>query len=80
MTISLPGSSKKGLLGMFQKKTQAARARPTAKTQLKGAELAKLFDKQARSAKPAKSDRLSESEIDASAQLSSLRSALYNKS
>lgn len=79
MTISLPGSSRKGLTGLFKRNTEIAAKRPTAKKQLDGTQLAKLFDKQARTAKPVKPAKLSEGELDASAQLSSLRGALYSK-
>lgn len=79
MTISLPGSSKKGLSGLFKRKAEPKAARPTAKNQLDGQQLAKLFDKKARTAKPVKPAKLSETEIDASKRLSSMRGALYSK-
>ncbi|KQI73236.1 hypothetical protein AN191_04965 [Loktanella sp. 5RATIMAR09] len=78
MTISLPGSSRKGLTGLFKRNDDTAAKRPAAKKQLDGTQLAKLFDKQARTAKPVKPAKLSEGELDASAQLSSLRGALYS--
>lgn len=79
MTISLPGSSRKGLTGLFKRKADTVSKRPTAKKQLGGSDLAKLFDKQARTAKPVKPAKLSEGELNASEQLSSLRGALYSK-
>jgi hypothetical protein len=79
MTISLPGSSKKGITGLFKRSSATTEKRPAAKKQLDGSQLAKLFDKQARTAKPVKPAKLSESEVSASEQLSSLRGALYSK-
>ncbi len=79
MTISLPGSSRKGLTGLFKRKADEKVARPAAKKQLGGSDIAKLFDKQARTARAAKPAKLSETEIDASVQMSSLRGALYSK-
>jgi hypothetical protein len=80
MTISLPGSSRKGLTGLFKRSANTVAKRPMAKKQLGGSDLAKLFDKQARTAKPVKPAKLSEGELNASEQLSSLRGALYSKS
>lgn len=79
MTISLPGSSRKGFSGLFKRKAAPKVARPTAKKQLDGQQLAKLFDKQARTAKPVKPAKLSDTELDASERLSSMRGALYSK-
>ena len=79
MTISLPGGSRKGLTGLFKRKAAEKTLRPAAKKQLAGSDLAKLFDKQARTAKAVKPAKLSESEINASEQLSSMRGALYSK-
>lgn len=79
MTISLPGSSGKGLTGLFKRKKSATLAKPTAKKQLDGTQVAKLFDKKARTAVPVKPAKLSETEKNASAQLTNLRGALYSK-
>jgi len=80
MTISLPGSSKKkGFSGLFKRTSEPRTVRPTSKKQLEGQQLAKLFDKKVRAAKPVKPAKLSETEINASEQLSSLRGALYSK-
>ena len=79
MTISLPGSSRKGFAGLLKRKSSDMNASPTAKKQLAGSQLARLFDKDARTAKPVKPAKLSETEISASEQLSSLRGALYAK-
>lgn len=78
MTISLPGSSKKSFSGLFGRKKSAQSAKPTAKKQLAGEQLAKLFDKQARAVKPVRHAKLNESEKLESARLSSLRGALYS--
>lgn len=78
MTISLPGSSRKGLTGLFKRKSDTKNARPVAKKQLGGSDVAKLFDKKMRTAKATKPAKLSETEINASEQLSSLRGALYS--
>ncbi|PJI91718.1 hypothetical protein BC777_0552 [Yoonia maricola] len=78
MTISLPGSSKKGLTGLFKRKADQKSASPTAKRQLGGNDIAKLFDKKARTAKAVKPAKLSDTEINASEQLSNLRGALYS--
>ncbi len=79
MTISLPGSSKKGLTGLFKRKTTEKTPRTVAKKQLGGSDLAKLFDKKARTAKVTKPAKLSDTEISASEQMSSMRGALYSK-
>ena len=63
MTISLPGSSRKGLTGLFKRKQKTDAAKPAAKKQLDPTQVAKL----------------SESEKHAREQLSSLRGALYSK-
>lgn len=76
MTISLPGSSKRGLFGRKKKQQDG---KPTAQKQLDGHELAKLFDKEARASKLAKGPKLNESEKLEIARLSNLRGALYSK-
>ncbi|MEM8537019.1 MAG: hypothetical protein AAGF56_04070 [Pseudomonadota bacterium] len=77
MTISFPGSSRKGLGGLLGRKKKRELFEPTAKKQLGGEQVARLFDKRMRPAetKPAK---LNETEQEASAQQSSLRGALYS--
>ena len=77
MTISLPGSSKKGLGSLLGKKKKRELFKPTAKKQLGGEQVARLFDKKTRPAqsKPAK---LNDTEQQASAQQSGLRGALYS--
>lgn len=79
MTISLPGSSKKGLRGLLNREKTSKTSKPTAKKQLDGSQVARLFDKEARSARLAKPAKLSETEKNASEQLSSLRGVLYSK-
>jgi len=76
MTISLPGS-KNGLGGLLGRKKKKELYTPTAKRQLGGEQVARLFDKKSRPAtsKPAS---LNETEKAASHQMSSLRGALYS--
>ena len=79
MTISLPGSSNRGLSGLLGRKKKLDSGKPAAKKQLNGEQVAKLFDKQARMVKPAKPAKLNASEKHDRAQLSSLRGALYSE-
>lgn len=76
MTIALPGSAKRGFFGR-KKKVEAGK--PTAQKQLDGQELARLFDKEARTARQSKPGKLNDTEKLESARLSSLRGALYSK-
>ncbi|EBA11864.1 hypothetical protein [Roseobacter sp. CCS2] len=78
MTISLPGSSRKGLTGLFKRKTDDKKGRAVSKKKLGGSDIAKLFDKDVRTAKAVKPAKLSETEINASEQLTNLRGALYS--
>ncbi len=78
MTISLPGSSKKGLSGLLSRQKRSRTGKAAAKKKLDGLQVAKLFDKQARAAKPAKPAKLNEIEQQDSARLTSLRGALYS--
>lgn len=78
MTISLPGSNNRGLSGLLSRKKKEEPARPTAKKQLDGQQLAKLFDKGARAIKAARPAKLNDSEKQDVARLSSLRGALYS--
>lgn len=81
MTISLPGSKKKGLTGLFGRSAtdQGAKAEP--KRRLAGHEVAKLFNKSARNAaaKPVKPAKLNDYEKQDRDRISSLRGALYSK-
>lgn len=77
MTISLPGSSKKGLSGLIGRKNKSSAGLPKSKKQLDGAQVARLFNKEVRNAKPIKPAKLSDREKNAQTQLTSLRGALY---
>ena len=80
MTISLPGSKKRGLSGLLaRKKSQSAGASASQK-QLDGVQVAKLFDKNTREEKSLRPAKLNETEKHDRAQLSTLRGALYSKS
>ena len=81
MTISLPGSSKRGLSGLLGRKKNDAGLKLEAKKKLAGHEVARLFDKQnrpvdARKIKPAK---LNDGEKQDRDRLTSLRGALYSR-
>ncbi len=78
MTISLPGPSKRGLSGLLGRKKKQDVIKPAAQKQLGAQQLAKLFDKQARNLKPVKPAKLNATEQRESAQLSTLRGALYS--
>ncbi len=80
MTISLPGSKKRGLAGLLgRKKTQPVK--PAAQKQLDPAQVAKLFQKGV--AQEPKEDlqpaRLNAVEIKERDNLSTLRGALYSR-
>ena len=79
MTISLPGSSKKGFSSLFGRKKTATTTKPVSKKQLSPRQVAGLFDTNVKAAKRAKPAKLNESEMEDQAQLSSLRGALYSK-
>ncbi len=76
MTISLPGSSRFRLKG---RQKASADAKPVARKQLQGEQLARLFDKEARVVKPMKPAKMNEVETRERDRLSSLRGALYSK-
>lgn len=78
MTISLPGSSRKGLTGLFKRKADDNKTAAVSKKKLGGSDIAKLFDKDARTARAVKPAKLSDTEVSASEQLSNLRGALYS--
>ena len=78
MTISLPGSGKRGLSSLLGRKAKTERGKPTAKKQLNGEQVARLFDKKARAAKTVAPAKLNDSEKQDSARLSTLRGALYS--
>ncbi len=78
MTISLPGPSKRGLSGLIGRMKKQDVIKPAAQKQLGAQQVARLFDKQARDAKLVKPAKLNATEQRESAQLSSLRGALYS--
>ncbi|WP_341365974.1 hypothetical protein [Yoonia sp. BS5-3] len=81
MTISLPGSKKSGLAGLLGRKSQDEGTKVAPKKQLAGHEVAKLFNKSARTAaaKPVKPAKLNDYEKQDRERISSLRGALYSK-
>ena len=76
MTISLPGSSKSGFFG---RKAKPSLGSSNSKKRLDGSQVARLFDKDARNAKPVKPAKLSDTEKSAQTQLTDLRGALYSE-
>ena len=79
MTISVPGSSKRGLAGFFSRKKKQAPVKPTARKQLDGAQVARLFDKTAQPEAKSAPGELQTSEIKDRDEISSLRGALYSR-
>ncbi len=81
MTISLPGSSKRGLSALLGRKKTEASAKVQPKKRLQGHEVARLFDKKSRAAeaKPAKPAKLNDGEKQDRERISSLRGALYSR-
>lgn len=79
MTISLPGSKKRGLAGLLGRK-KTSPAKPASQKQLDPAQVAKLFKKEV-AATPEKLEpaRLNAVEIKERDSLSSLRGALYSR-
>ena len=80
MTISLPGSSKRGLSGLFGRKKTDSGITLAPKKKLEGREIARLFDKQTRAAaaRPVKPAKLNEGEKQDQGRISRLRGALYS--
>ncbi|MDX8348856.1 hypothetical protein SLH49_12785 [Cognatiyoonia sp. IB215446] len=81
MTISLPGSSKRSLSGLFGRKKAEAGTQVQPKKKLEGHEVARLFDKKSRAAeaKPVKPAKLNDTEKQDRERLSNLRGALYSQ-
>lgn len=81
MTISLPGSSKRGLAGLLGRKSSDEGIKLEPKKKLEGHEVARLFDKKTRdaAAKPAVPAKLNDGEKQDRDRLSSLRGALYSR-
>ena len=78
MTISLPGSKKRGLAGLLgRKKTQPGK--PAAQKQLDPAQVAKLFKKDVDAPQDLQPARLNAVEIQERDKLSTLRGALYSR-
>ncbi|MEM9786850.1 MAG: hypothetical protein AAF801_10150 [Pseudomonadota bacterium] len=80
MTISLPGSSKRGLSSLLGRKKAEPGLKIEPKKKLEGHEVARLFDKKSRAAeaKPIKPAKLNETEKQDRERLSNLRGALYS--
>lgn len=80
MTISLPGSKKGGFSGILGRKGRDQGLKVTPKKPLDGADVAKLFNKEARAAvaKPVKPAKLNDGEKQDRDRISSLRGALYS--
>ncbi|WP_106744346.1 hypothetical protein [Yoonia maritima] len=78
MTIALPGSSKKGIGGLFGRKSKAEKKSPTAEKQLTPQEVAKMFKGPAavKAVKPTKLNDVEKKDVE---RLGSLRGALYSK-
>jgi len=76
MTISLPGSKKRGLAGLLGRKKTETTER-TAKAQLDPAQVAKLFKKGADEPEAPRPARLNAEERKERDNLSTLRGALY---
>lgn len=78
MTTSVSGSKRRGLAGLFGRKKEQETVEPTAKVQLDGAQIAKLFDKSSVSRPNARPASLQLSEIHDRNEISTLRGALYS--
>jgi hypothetical protein len=79
MTISLPGSKKRGLAGLLGRKKTEQPVTPTAQKQLDASQVAKLFSKKNQDEKPVRSSKLNEIEKHHRDEISNLRGALYSK-
>lgn len=79
MTIALPGSSKKGLGGLFGRKSKSEIKSPTAEKQLSAVQVAKMFSKGTRPEMAVNPRKMNETEKEDRAQLGNLRGALYAK-
>lgn len=80
MTISTSEKPRMGLKGLFRRKSQnqdTAEPVSVSKKPLDAADVARLFDKRTRNAGEAKPAQLSDLEVSDSAQMSTLRGALY---
>ncbi|MEL6682791.1 MAG: hypothetical protein AAFQ09_09115 [Pseudomonadota bacterium] len=81
MTISLPGSSKRGLASLLGRRKEEQTLKIQPKKKLEGHEVARLFDKQSRAAeaKPIKPAKLNDTEKQDRERLTNLRGALYSR-
>ena len=78
MTISLPGSKKRGLAGLLGRK-KVNSIKPAAQKQLEAAQVAKLFKKEVEPEPDLRPARLNAHEIKERDSLSDLRGALYRR-
>jgi hypothetical protein len=78
MTTSVSGSKKRGFAGLFGRKKEQQTVQPTAKQQLDGAQVAKLFEKSSLPVPDLKPGALQLSEIHDRNEISTLRGALYS--
>ncbi|MDO6590750.1 MULTISPECIES: hypothetical protein [Rhodobacterales] len=79
MTIALPGSSKKGIGGLFGRKAKVEKKAPTAQKQLSRQDVAKMFSAKPEPREVVKPARLNRLEREDRAELGSLRGALYSE-
>jgi hypothetical protein len=78
MTTSVPSPKKRGFAGLFGRKKVQDTVQPTARQQLDGAQLARLFDKSSPLRPDVKPAALQLSEIHDRNEISTLRGALYS--
>lgn len=79
MTTSVSGSHRRGLAGLFGRKKEQETVTPTARHQLDGAQVARLFDKSAPAVSNRKPAALQLSEIHDRNNMNILRGALYSR-
>jgi hypothetical protein len=78
MTTSLTGTPLRGLAGLFSRKKAQVAVQPTARNQLDGAQIAKLFEKGAIPKVRHDPSKLHLSEIKDRNEITALRGALYS--
>ncbi|MFT7106398.1 MAG: hypothetical protein ACJAVT_000917 [Yoonia sp.] len=78
MTTSLTGTPRRGLAGLFSRKKAQVAVKPTARNQLDGAQIAKLFEKSAVLKVQNDPYKLHLSEIKDRNEITALRGALYS--
>jgi len=79
MTTSISGKPRRGLAGLFGRKKVQEAVEPTARHQLDGAQIARLFDKGSALKVEHDPKKLHLSEINDRNEISALRGALYSK-